>query len=746
MAHFTCGIALKAITLTAKMRGKKHKTNILQKLNLYLESISRPFTYSQLVKQLRIQKDGNRQAQVAAAVDALVKEGRLVLTPDGSYKPRMNGVEITGTVDMTGSGFAYVESDQSEVDIFVPPHALNHALHGDTVRVFVRKTPRRPEGDVVEVLKRARTEFVGVLKKLKHGAVVTPDSRHMHVDIAIPGKYLGEAKDGQKVLAAIVDWPAKDRQPTGRIADILGNPGENNAEMHAILAEYGLPYKFDPAVESAANQVQDDVKKELPRRRDFRKVTTLTIDPKDAKDFDDALSLRRLRGGRFEVGVHIADVTHYVTPDSAIDREAVRRATSVYLVDRTVPMLPERLSNGLCSLRPKEEKLCFSAVFELDKNANIVEKWLGKTVIKSDCRFTYEEVQDIIDSEKGSFGEEILTLHRLAQQLRAARFENGSVGFERAEARFDIDKNGKPIGVYFREDTPSHQLVEEFMLLANRSVAEYVGKPAGRAKPKTFVYRIHENPNEQKLHNLSHVAQQLGYRVSFGKGEAISRKLNTLLSDVRGSKAQNLLETLALRCMAKARYSTSNAGHYGLAFTHYTHFTSPIRRYPDIMVHRLLERYLAGEKSAKADDCEALCKHSSYMEGQAADAERASIKYKMAEYMQDKIGLEYSGTISGVTDRGIYVEIDENKIEGMVLLRSLREDFFFFDEENYRVVGRRTGKTYTLGDAVRIRVSSVNMEKKQLDYLMLENDGEQNDEPVVRAEQKKKSNRRSRKK
>lgn len=732
------------------MGRRKHKTDILQKLNQYLESLSKPFSYSQLLKQLRIQKDANRQAKVAAAVDALVKEGRLVLAPDGKYKPRMEGEEITGTVDMTGSGFAYVESDQSEVDIFVPPHALNHALHGDTVRVFVHKTPRRLEGDVVEVLKRARTEFVGVLKKSRQGAVVVPDSRHMHVEIAIPAKHLGEAKDGQKVLAAITAWPAKDRQPTGKIADILGNPGDNNAEMHAILAEYGLPYRFDPAVESAAGEVQDDVKRELPKRRDFRKVTTLTIDPKDAKDFDDALSLRRLRGGRLEVGVHIADVAHYVTPDSTIDREAVRRATSVYLVDRTVPMLPERLSNGLCSLRPKEEKLCFSAVFELDKNANITARWFGKTVIKSDCRFTYEEVQDIIDGQQGAFGEEILTLHRLAQQLRAARFENGSVGFERAEARFDIDKNGKPIGVYFREDTPSHQLVEEFMLLANRSVAEYVGKPEGRAKPKTFVYRIHENPNEQKLHNLSHVAQQLGYRVDFGKGKAISRKLNALLSEVRGSKAQNLLETLALRCMAKARYSTANAGHYGLAFTHYTHFTSPIRRYPDIMVHRLLQRYLAGEKSAKADDYEALCKHSSQMEGQAADAERASIKYKMAEYMQDKIGQEYSGTISGVTDRGIYVEINENKIEGMVLLRSLREDFFFFDEENYRVVGRRTGKTYTLGDAVRIRVGNVNMEKKQLDYLMLEdNDGDdeqQDDELVVRADRKKKSNRRSRKK
>jgi ribonuclease R len=732
------------------MRGKKRKTDILQKLSFYLESISKPFSYPQLFKSLRIRKDANQQAKVTAAVNVLVRDGRLVQMPDGTYKPRMKGVELTGTIDMTGSGFAYVESEQSEIDIFVPPHALNHALHGDTVKVFVHQTPRRLEGDVVEIVNRARAEFVGVLRKSKHGAIVIPDSRHMHVDITIPAEHVGNAQDGQKVLARIIDWPAKARQPIGKIADVLGNPGDNNAEMHAILAEYGLPYRFDPEVEIAADEVQDDIKKELSKRRDFRKTTTLTIDPKDAKDFDDALSLRRLRNGHYEIGVHIADVTHYVTPDSVIDKEAVRRATSVYLVDRTVPMLPERLSNGLCSLRPKEEKLCFSVVFELDKEANVLARWFGKTVIKSDCRFTYEEVQDIIDSGRGNFSEEILVLHQLAQHLRAARFENGSVGFERAEARFDIDKNGKPIGVYFREDTPSHQLVEEFMLLANRSVAEFVGKPEGKAKPKTFVYRIHESPNEQKLYNLSHVAQQLGYKVNFGKGTAISHKLNALLSEVRGSKAQNLLETLALRCMAKAHYSTSNAGHYGLAFGYYTHFTSPIRRYPDIMVHRLLERYLEGGKSVEVNDYEALCKHSSQMEGQAADAERASIKYKMAEYMQDKIGKEYSGTISGVTDRGIYVEINENKIEGMVLLRSLRKDFFFFDEDNYRVVGRRTGKTYTLGDAVRIKVSNVNMEKKQLDYLMLEVDDEEDSEQEVEAnvkkERKKKSGRRSQKK
>ncbi len=719
-------------------RGKQYKSDILQRLNNYLTSINKPVTLGQIFKSMRV-KDANQRAKIAASLDALVKEGRLVLTPDKMYKTRMKGSEIIGVIDMTGSGFAYLESEDSEVDVFIPPHALNHALHGDTVKVFMRQTARRPEGEVTEILERKRTEFVGVLHKSKYHGYVTPDSRHMHIDITIPADQLGGAEDGQKVLVSITDWPGNAKQPFGKIVDVLGNPGENNAEMHAILAEYGLPYKFDPEVEKAAEKIKDDITAELKVRRDFRDITTLTIDPKDAKDFDDALSLRKLPNGNHEVGVHIADVTHYVRPGSLVDKEAVDRATSVYLVDRTVPMLPERLSNGLCSLRPKEEKLCFSAVFEMNDEANVVSRWFGKTVIMSDHRFTYEDVQDIIDSGNGNYNEEIITLHTLAQKLRGERFKNGSVGFERAEARFDIDKNGKPVGVYFREDTPSHQLIEEFMLLANRSVAESVGKPTGKSKPKTFVYRIHENPNEQKLQNLSHVAQQLGFKVNF-KGKNISRELNTLLDEVKGSKAQNLLETLALRCMAKAHYSTKNVGHYGLAFEYYTHFTSPIRRYPDMMVHRLLELYLADGKSASAEDYEQLCKHSSDMEGLAAEAERASIKYKMAEYMQDKIGSEYAGVISGVTDRGIYVEINENKIEGMVMLRNLKADYFYFDEENYRVVGRRTGKIYTLGDAVRIKVDRVNMEKKQLDYLMIEE--EETAEEEIATEKKPKRSRK----
>ncbi|MDR1225705.1 MAG: ribonuclease R [Prevotellaceae bacterium] len=716
-------------------RRKYQRIDVLQRLMAYLGNVVKPFTFTQAVKSIRA-TDGNDKQKVAAAIEVLVAQGRLSRLSDNKYRTREKGVEMIGKLDMTGMGYAFLVSDTSENDVFIPPQALNRALHGDTIRVFVRQTRRRPEGEVMGILERARSEFAGVLRPNPSGsAFVLPDSRHMHQDIYVPADSMNGAKNGDKVVVSIADWPEDSKNPVGKIVDILGRPGENNAEMHAILAEYGLPYRFDSAVEEAAEKVTDDIEKELPNRRDFRGVTTLTIDPKDAKDFDDAISLRKLENGLWEIGVHIADVTHYVKRDSIIDKEAVRRATSVYLVDRTVPMLPERLSNELCSLRPNEEKLCFSAVFEIDENSEVHSQWFGRTVIRSIFRFNYEEVQDIIDCGKGNYAEEIMQLHKLAQQFRAARFKLGSVGFERAEARFDIDKNGKPVGVYFREDTPSHQLVEEFMLLANRSVAERVGKiPQGR-KAKTFVYRIHDNPNEQKLANFSHVANQLGHKVNFGKGKTISIELNRLLEEVRGAKEQNLLETLALRCMAKAVYSTKNVGHYGLAFDYYTHFTSPIRRYPDMMVHRLLQRYLEGGSSANAEEYEALCKHSSQREQLAADAERASIKYKMAEYMQDKIGMEYDGVISGVTDRGIYVEINENKIEGMVMLRTLKQDFFYFDEENYRVVGRQSGKTYTLGDPVRIRVDRVNMEKRQLDYLMIE--GEYEKEPLEIIESRK---------
>jgi ribonuclease R len=722
-------------------KGKQQRKDVLQRLMSYVNNTYNSFTYNQLLKSLRI-TDGNDKQKISAAIEALIAQGRLTRTSDGKLKPKQKGFEVTGRVDMTGSGFAFVECDDCDTDIFIPPNALNTALHGDLVRVFARETKRRPEGEIIEILERARSTFAGVLSLHGKNGFVDPDSRHMHTDIFVPEENMGNAQDGDKVLVTITEWPTSVKSPVGKITDILGKPGENNAEMHAILAEYGLPYKFEKKVEDAAEKVVDDIESELPNRRDFRDIITLTIDPKDAKDFDDALSIRNVGKNKWEVGVHIADVTHYVTPDSTIDKEAVKRATSVYLVDRTVPMLPERLSNGLCSLRPNEEKLCFSVVFEMDEEGNVLSKWFGKTVIKSDNRFTYEEVQDIIDYGKGNYGDEILRLHDLAQKLRAERFKNGSVGFERAEARFDIDKDGRPVGVYFREDSTSHQLIEEFMLLANRSVAERVGKVDSGKKAKTFVYRIHDKPNEQKLENFGHIALQFGHKVSFGKGKNVSKELNRLLTEIKGTKEENLLETLALRSMAKAIYSTNNIGHYGLAFDYYTHFTSPIRRYPDMMVHRLLLQYLNKGKSADEKEYEELCKHSSQMEQLAADAERASIKYKMAEYMLDKVGFEFDGIISGVTDKGIYVEINENKIEGMVLLRTLKEDFFYFDEDNYRVVGRKTGKMYTLGDAVRIKVDKVNMEKKQLDYLMLEDIEERSESKMARKDKTPKGKKR----
>ncbi|MGL5959373.1 MAG: ribonuclease R [Bacteroidales bacterium] len=700
-------------------RKYRQKPNIIQHLREYLKNTNKPFSLGDLFRHLRV-KDANEQAKVVATIESLHKENQLVLGDDKRYRNKMKGIEVVGTLDMTSGGGGFLITESSEIDVFIPAFALHQALHGDTVKVFMRQTKRRPEGEVMEVLQRARSEFVGVLQFEQKAHYVVVDNRKTRIKIKLAATDLNRAKEGQKVLVRITDWEKGKPCPTGKIIDVLGDAGDNTTEMHAILADYGLPYKFPAEVEQAAEKIENDIESEVPKRKDFRAVTTFTIDPQDAKDFDDALSFRKLDNGKYEVGVHIADVTHYIAEDSILEKEAVQRATSVYLVDRTVPMLPEKLSNGLCSLRPLEEKLCFSAVFEMDAKSKITNCWIGKTVIKSDFRFTYEEAQEIIEGKEDKFAEEILILNKLAQQLRKERFAKGAIGFERTEARFEIDKTGKPLGVYFRESHESHQLVEEFMLLANKSVAEYVGKLSSKETARTFVYRIHDEPNQEKLQRLSKIAQQLGYNAKFGKGKSVSTSLNNLLTDIRGEKAQNLLETLALRCMAKACYSTKNVGHYGLAFDHYTHFTSPIRRYPDMMVHRLLFQYLNNKTPKKDVDYEALCKHSSEMEGLAAEAERSSIKYKMAEYMQDKVGKEYEGVISGVTERGIYVEIAENKIEGMIFLRTLQSDFFYFDEENYRVVGRKTRKSYTLGDIVKIRVERVNMEKKQLDYLMVE--------------------------
>jgi len=528
------------------------------------------------------------------------------------------------------------------------------------------------------------------------------------------------AKHGQKAIARIMDWPERARNPFAEIIDVLGDAGNNNTEMHAILAEFDLPYKYPEAVDQAANRIPEEIPEdEFKNRRDFRKVPTFTIDPADAKDFDDALSLQKLENGLWEIGVHIADVTYYVKPESLLEDEAYNRATSVYLVDRVVPMLPEKLSNGVCSLRPNEDKLCFSAVFELDDHCIVQKEWFGRTTIHSDRRFSYEEAQQVIETGEGDLKDEILTLDRLAKKLREIRFESGSIGFDRVEVKFEIDKDGKPLSVFFKESKDSNKLIEEFMLLANKKVAEFVGKPGPKKKERTFVYRIHDKPDPEKLDTFNHFIKRFGYGIQTNNPQTVTASMNKLIENVAGKKEQNVIETLAIRTMAKAEYSTRNIGHYGLGFEYYTHFTSPIRRYPDMMVHRLLARYLEDGRSVQADQYEEMCKHSSDMENRAANAERASIKYKQVEFMSDKIGQQFKGVISGVKEWGVYVELDENKCEGMVPLHELTDDFYEFDEKNYCIIGRRTHKKYQLGDVIEIEIARANLDRKQLDFRIV---------------------------
>jgi ribonuclease R len=571
------------------------------------------------------------------------------------------------------------------------------------------------EGEILEILERAKSVFVGTIQISRNFAFLIPTGK-VGFDIFIPIDKLKGAKNGQKAVAEITEWPVNARSPIGEIKDVLGDAGNNDTEMHAILAEFELPYKFPENVDRMAEKIPLEIpEEEIKKRRDVRGITTFTIDPADAKDFDDALSLQKLKNGNWEVGVHIADVTHYVTSNSIIEDEAQSRATSVYLVDRVVPMLPERLSNGVCSLRPNEDKLCFSAIFELTDDAELVKEWFGKTVIYSNRRFTYEEAQQIIETCEGDFSSEMLNLNQLANKLREKRFKNGSIAFERVEIKFEIDEKGKPISVYFKEAKDSNKLIEEFMLLANKRVAEFVGKTGENKTPKTFVYRIHDKPDPDKLSNFNTFIQRFGYGIQLTTSRAISSSLNNLLNNIKGKKEQNLVETLAIRTMAKAAYSTRNIGHYGLSFEYYSHFTSPIRRYPDMMVHRLLEKYLAGGRSANEQKYEDLSKHSSDMETRAANAERASTKYKQVEFMQDHIGKIYPGVISGVTDFGVFVEL-ENKIEGMIPIRELDDDFYIFDEKNYMLAGRHSHKTYQLGDEITVKIWRTNLEKKQLDF------------------------------
>ncbi|MCD8317340.1 MAG: RNB domain-containing ribonuclease [Paraprevotella sp.] len=625
-----------------------------------------------------------------------------------------------------------------------------HAMNGDKVKVtlLARRKHHVREAQVVEILSRADKTFVGRLEVRRDFAFLVTEDRTLANDIFIPQRALKGGKNGDKAVVKITEWPKEAKNPIGKVIDILGKSGENTTEMHAILAEYGLPYVYPAEVEAEAEKIDPGITpEEIARREDMRGVTTFTIDPRDAKDFDDAISIRNTEDGFWEVGVHIADVSHYVKEGSIIDKEAVKRATSVYLVDRTIPMLPERLCNFICSLRPDEDKLTYSVIFKLDDHAVVKDWHLAHTVIKSDRRFTYEEVQAVLEKNHEAspedynlpgdhaadpnfsgpnvipadqFADKLIVLNRLAKQLRSRRFEHGAINFDRCEVRFDIDEKGKPVGVYFKVAKDANKLVEEFMLLANRTVAESVGKRPKNGKPKTFPYRIHDLPDPDKLVNLSEFIVKFGYKLKpTGTKEEVSKGLNKLLTDIQGKKEQNLIETVSLRAMMKARYSTHNIGHYGLAFDYYTHFTSPIRRYPDVMVHRLLTRYAEGGRSASQDKYEELCEHCSTMEQLAASAERASIKYKQVEFMSDKLGQVFEGTVSGVTEFGLYVEINENKCEGMVPLRDLNDDYYEFDERNYSLWGRKFHNRYSLGDAVKIKVARANLEKKQLDFALV---------------------------
>lgn len=640
------------------------------------------------------------------------------------YKLNNHGIEMTGTFQRKSNGKNSFIPEGGGDPIFVAERNSAHAMNNDKVRIafYAKRRGCEAEGEVIEILQRANDTFVGTLEVEKSYAFLVTENRTLANDIFIPKDKLKGGKTGDKAVVKVTEWPDKAKNPIGQVLDILGKAGDNTTEMHAILAEFGLPYVYPQSVEKAADKIPAEISaEEIARREDFRKVTTFTIDPKDAKDFDDALSIRPLKDGLWEVGIHIADVTHYVKEGSIIDKEAEKRATSVYLVDRTIPMLPERLCNFICSLRPNEEKLAFSAIFDITEKGEVRDSRIVHTVIESDRRFTYEEAQQIIETKEGDFKDEILMLDTIAKALREKRFTAGAINFDRYEVKFEIDEKGKPISVYFKESKDANKLVEEFMLLANRTVAEKIGKAPKGKKPKVLPYRIHDLPDPEKLDNLAQFIARFGYRLrTSGTKTDVSKSINHLLDDIQGKKEENLIETVSIRAMQKARYSTHNIGHYGLAFDYYTHFTSPIRRFPDMMVHRLVTRYMDGGRSVSETKYEDLCDHSSNMEQIAANAERASIKYKQVEFMSERLGQTYDGVISGVTEWGLYVELNENKCEGMIPIRDLDDDYYEFDEKNYCLRGRRKNRIYSLGDAITVKVARANLEKKQLDFALVE--------------------------
>lgn len=691
-------------------------------VNFFNQDKNRAFNYKQVAHGIEATTMPQKQ-QVILLLEGLTEQDFLIEVVPGKYKVKNRGTQVTARFERRSNGKNHAITDDNE-SIFIAERNSLRAMNGDKVLVLVyaKRKNRETEGEVIEILEKNEQVFIGTLDVQKHFAFLLTDNKVLANDIFIPKDKLKGGKHGDKAVVRITDWPERARNPYGEVVDILGAAGENNTEINAIMAEYGLPYKYPENVEKAANKIPEEIpQEEIRNREDFRDATTFTIDPKDAKDFDDALSIRRLGNGTWEIGVHIADVTYYVKPNTVIEKEAEKRATSVYLVDRVVPMLPERLCNFICSLRPDEDKLAFSCIFEMNDKAEVLRSRIARTVIRSNRRYAYEDAQAIIETGEGDYKEEILKLNDLAQQLRANRFAGGSIDFDRHEVKFEIDETGRPLGVYFKVSKEANKLIEEFMLLANRTVAETIGKIKGK-KPKAFVYRVHEQPDPDKLNTLSEFITRFGYKLkTTGKNTELSKGINTLLRQVKNKPEENLIETITLRSMAKAVYTTENVGHYGLAFDYYTHFTSPIRRYPDMMVHRLLEKYLfQNGKSVNLEKLEEECKHSSEMEQLAANAERASIKYKQVEYMSERLGQEYDGVISGVTEWGLYVEINENKCEGLVPIRDLEDDYYEFDEKNFCLIGHRKKRIYRLGDPIRIQIARANLEKKQLDFALVE--------------------------
>ncbi len=689
------------------------------------------FNYKQMAKILRIHDSGGK-LQILNLMLKFYEQKILIESKRGKFQisPKYistygrSQTNTTGIVDMQSTGKAYVINDEGGDDIFIASNNTRDALNGDKVKVFIfpKRSGRKLEGQIVQIIERNKTKFVGTVEVSKTYAFVVPDDSHIPVDFFVSKDDLAGAKNGQKVIVEFIEWPEHARNPFGRIIQVLGNPGDHKVEIESIVYDYNFESEFPANVEQDAALIKNEVDAaEIKKRKDFRDVFTITIDPFDAKDFDDAISLKKLPDNLWEVGVHIADVSHFVQPGSAIDAEAYQRATSIYLVDRVIPMLPEKLSNLVCSLRPHEEKLCFSAVFVMTEDAEIKEEWFGRTVINSNHRFTYEEVQEMIEGKEGPYKEEILVFNSLATKLRAERFKKGSINFQSVEVKFKLDAESNPIGVYIKEQKEAHKLIEDFMLLANRKVAELIGKVDDKQKAKTFVYRVHDEPDPEKLSTFARFVDKLGYKMKTGNRAEVVNSYNKLFKDVEGKGEKNMIETIAIRTMAKAYYSINNIGHYGLSFGYYTHFTSPIRRYPDLMAHRLLALYLNHGNSASGAEYEEKCKHSSERERNAAEAERASVKYMQAVYMTDKIGQQFDGVISGVSKWGVFVELQDTKVEGMVRMKDMADDFYFLDEENYQVIGQRHGRVFKLGDPVRIRVQAIHLQKKQIDFVILNN-------------------------